>query len=419
MKSARLLPVCVALAAGLAAGYYWGAGDQQAVSKPRPGFASGQSRAAEAGPHPSSRKKVADAGGADPVSSQVESAVGMSPAALEEALRLAGREAVPGDVAGMLRQRLLLHRLATADGARALRMARELDLKGDGEATALVLSTIAAHDPRAAAAMVSGGSGLSSDPHAALSAISVAAAWARQDPAAAQQWARGLPGGLRLEAWSTVASVVAGSDPAAAAVFTLEMPEGAARAHGCARVADIWARSAPKEALTWIASLPASERFAAAPAALAAFAGSDPAAAAAWLRQQPEQDHLPQNTAALMSTWARSDPAKAALWVAELPSGALQTESMQHLLYQWTASAPEQASTWLQSQPASPARDEAVAMLSLQVSASDPEAAAVWASSISDPARRTAELHRSLSGWLRKDHAAASQWMQEAGLAVP
>ena len=57
--------------------------------------------------------------------------------------------------------------------------------------------------------------------------------------------------------------------------------------------------------------------------------------------------------------------------------------------------------------------------LPLQVSASDPEAAAVWASSISDPARRSAELNRSLSGWLRKDHAAASQWMQEAGLAGP
>ena len=92
---------------------------------------------------------------------------------------------------------------------------------------------------------------------------------------------------------------------------------------------------------------------------------------------------------------------------------------MQHLLYQWTASAPEQASAWLQSQPVSPARDEAVTMLSLQVSSSDPEAAAVWASSISDPARRSAELNRSLSGWLRKDHAAASQWMQEAGLAGP
>ena len=58
-------------------------------------------------------------------------------------------------------------------------------------------------------------------------------------------------------------------------------------------------------------------------------------------------------------------------------------------------------------------------MLSLQVSATDPEAAAVWAASISDPSRRSSELHRSLSAWLRKDHSAASQWMQEAGISVP
>ena len=416
MKPAPLLSVFLALVAGVAAGYFWGAAEKGDGSKTHGGLvpALTHSTGTNAPPRLGTRDEAANSFG-----EWLQRIVVLSPAALEETLRRTRRDFVLGDAGSILKQQLLLHFLATVDSGRALRVAREFDFRGDGSATSLVLSAMAAHDPRAAAALVTGGNGLSPEPHAALSARGVAAAWARQDATAAQQWARTLPEGLRLDAWSAIASVMAASDPAGAAVFTLEMPAGPARMHSCAAVAEVWARTAPSEALTWVSSLPAEERHTASPAALKSFAETDPVAAAAWLLRQPPPEHLPQNTAALMGGWARSDPAAAAQWVAGLSVGPVQTEAMQHLLYQWSASAPEEASTWLRAQPESPARDEAVAMLSLQVSATDPEAAAVWASTISDPARRSAELHRSLAGWLRKDDAAARQWMQEAGVSIP
>lgn len=419
MKPIPLRPVITAVAAGLAGGYLWGRSTRQAAPEPRAGLSKLPDHKADSAGF--RKRSNMESAAADSLAALLENTAGMAAGALEDELRAARRDAVPGDGEAVLRQQLLLYSLARVDAARALRVARELDLRSDGSATALVLAAMAVRDPRGAAALVSGGNGLTTDPHAALSAIGVAAAWARQDAPAAQQWVRTLPDGLRAEAWSAVASVMAAAHPAEAAAFTLEMPPGAARAHGCARVAEVWARAAPQESLSWAASLPLEERFAAAPAALGALAQNDPAAAAAWLLRQPPKDHLPQNTAALMGTWARGDPAAAAEWVAGIPSNTVQAEAMPHLLYQWTASQPEQASAWLRAQPASPARDEAAAMLSLQVSATDPEAAAVWAASISDPDRRSVELHRSLSSWLRRDEddAAAREWMEEAGVSVP
>ena len=416
MKCAQSLSALLALVAGLAGGYFWGAAGKGDAPKTHAGLRPILTHSKES--NAKSRVTVED-GGAGSLIEWLQRSEIMSPAALEDTLRRTRRDSVLGDAESMLRQQLLLHVLVTVDAGRALRVAREFDFRGDGSATSLVLSTMAASDPRGAAVLVTEGHGLSPEPHAALSARGVAAAWASQDAAAAKQWARTLPEGLRLDAWGAIASVMAAADPAGAAAFTLEMPPGTARRHSCAGVAEVWARSAPSEALAWVASLPADERHTASPVALKSFAESDPAAAAAWLLQQPPEKHLPQNTAALMGTWARSDPAAAAQWVARLPSGPVQTETMQHLLYQWAASAPEQASAWLRAQPESPGRDEAVAMLSLQVSATDPEAAAVWASTISDPTRRSAELHRSLAAWLRKDDAAARQWMQEAGVSIP
>lgn len=419
MKLAPSWYVLPALAAGLAGGYFWGVSNEAGTARAVSGWSQILDRSDPGYPHGFSDHRLAKAGNADSLTGMMSHAAALPPADLEALLRQTRRDAVPGEAEAMLRQHLLLHLLASADSARALRVAREFDLRGDGTARALVLAAMAERDPSGAAALVSAGSGLAMDTGAALAASGVAAAWARQDAAGAQAWVRTLPEGLGSEAWSAVAAVLASSDPAAAAAFAMEMPAGASRAHGAARVAEIWARAAPSEALTWASSLEKTEKFTAVPAALTALAESDPAAAAGWLVRQPPGDHLPQNTAALMGTWARSEPAAAARWVAGLPAGPVQTESMQHLLYAWTASAPEQASEWLHHQPESPGRDEAAAMLSLQVSATDPEAAALWASFITDPARRAAELHRSLSAWLRRDHAAASAWMQESGVTIP
>lgn len=341
-----------------------------------------------------------------------------SPSALETALIEERRKTIPGDPVTGLRQQLMLHLMARQDARRALRIAGELDMRGDGSATALVLSTMGDSDPRAAAAFVLERV-QAEHPLAASYAGALAGTWARCDLQAAEEWARSLPQGVKPEAWSAIAAVRAGSDPTGAAAFISEMSAGAPRAHGAAQVAEVWARSAPAAALTWAAGLSTEDRYAALPVALTVYADTDPAAAAAWVQQQAGTDHLPQDAAAVVGAWSRRDPAAAARWVAALPAGPLQSQAMSHLVYDWTAREPERASAWLREQPPGAARDEAIAMLSLQTTATDPEAAALWAADISDPARRSGELRRTLSAWIYSDGPAARVWMEQRGLTTP
>jgi hypothetical protein len=410
MKSYPLSFALLALAAGIASGYFL-----------RGEISGGAAEGRQKGPHPpNSRFGAAPSDGKreggksreTDIFSVFEHIATLTPAELEVTIQKIRQNTVQGEISSVLQQNVLLHALGSLDPLRGLRLAREFDLRGDGSATALVLSAYAAKDPAGAAAMIQTGNGLSPDPRASLSAESVATVWARQDPAAAKQWVRGLPECIQSRPWEAVATVLAGADPDAAVEFVLAMPTDADRAHGCAKVAEIWARSTPDAALAWATSLGSESRRVALPAVIHSLAERDPSSAAAWLLRQPPESHLPQNSAALIGVWVRRDPAAAAEWVRGLPPGPLQTESIQHLVYEWTSSDPERASAWLHDLPEGGARDEAAAMLSLQTTASDPEAAAVWAASISDPVRRAAELQRTFSAWRRQDYDAATHWMQ-------
>ncbi len=378
MNHAPLIIVTVVFAAGLATGLLIGQQDAPAgkTTVIRVVPAAGE---APRGPSPQETRpgRASPAGWMAPLA-------GRSAGTLEAALREERRRAVPGDAGAGLRQQVLLEWLARQDAPRALQLAHEFDLRGDGTATALVLSAMAGADPAGAAAVVAQRLAVD-DPHAALFAASVAVAWARGDVPAAAAWARALPAAAQAEAWCAVAAVQASADPAGAAAFIAELPPGASRAHGCASVAEIWARAAPDAALAWAAGLSHADRFTAMPAALSAFAENDPASAAAWLRRQTETVSHPQETAAVIRVWTARDPAAAAAWVAAWPATPGQAQAMQHLVYDWTARDPEAASAWLNAQPGGPARDDAVAQLSLQVTATDPSAAAAWAASIQDP----------------------------------
>jgi hypothetical protein len=90
------------------------------------------------------------------------------------------------------------------------------------------------------------------------------------------------------------------------------------------------------------------------------WAGSDPAAAAAWVASLPFQEEVLLEAGAVVDTWVQLDETEASAWVASLPSGA--------------------------------PRDDAAASLAKAIRHVDPDAAWQWAFSIDDDVRRRVTL---------------------------
>lgn len=106
------------------------------------------------------------------------------------------------------------------------------------------------------------------------------------DPDQALEWARGLEQEEeRVEAVGRIAVVISARDPErGAALAAGEMPAGLPRDRAVVQILQHWSRSAPAEAVEWIAAFPqGAARGAGLKAVAAAWMESDPAAVAAWV----------------------------------------------------------------------------------------------------------------------------------------
>jgi hypothetical protein len=108
---------------------------------------------------------------------------------------------------------------------------------------------------------------------------------------------------------------------------------------------------------------------------------------------------------------AQSSPAEAAALTDSLPEGSPRRKALETIAAQWSFVDLESASEWVNTLPRSRSRDSAISAFAHQLMTTDPEAGVRWFADMDHAGDRAPHLHNALVSWLRKDQAAASEWM--------
>jgi hypothetical protein len=242
----------------------------------------------------------------------------------------------------------------------------------------------------------------------------VVRALARRNPAGALDFLERFPKDpARNHSSFNVLSEWAQSDPRAAADHWLKaLPASGQDANGAlARIAPLWARRDPDEALAWARALPESPaKNNTLGSIIGAMAGNDPQEAAARLGQLPSASRAGA-TGQVALQWAQKDAAAAAAWAGGLSEGGARASAFRSIAQTWTGQDLVKTADWLDRLPASRSRDAAVSAFTRQVTDSDPESAMAWAETISDATTRTGDLERIALTWMGQDQEAARRWI--------
>jgi len=235
------------------------------------------------------------------------------------------------------------------DPAAAFAWAESLPQQERAEASLSALWTLSRRDPEAARFYLTRLSGLDPDGERGLFAHHIAENWARTEPAAAYEWAVGLPTELAGPAFAGVVEPWFSRDWQAAWEVVGTM-DGQAREIGLKAAVDEMSKARAPEVM---------ERL-----------------------------------------------------MAEAPGEAV-AEAIAQGARKFHGWAPEQAESWLGSLPPGPHRDAAIqGVIDGGIGRADPEAAAAWAGAVEDPQRRAVLLTEQLGQWFLASPSAARQWVQ-------
>jgi hypothetical protein len=215
---------------------------------------------------------------------------------------------------------------------------------------------------------------------------SVAQSWAKQDPTAALAWANTLPDGQsQAVATNLILNTYSAEDPAAAANYVLAN-SSSAPGPALLTIVQNWAAADPSALLTWAnQNLTGQPYNRAAIQALRQLGNTDPAAAAAYLAQNPDPNVLAQATPALAGAWGQQDPQAALAWAQSLPSDnvSLRNSAISQAISGWVAVNPAAAAAYIQQNFANnPDFGNMTSNLATAWGATDPQAALQWAKSL-------------------------------------
>ncbi len=317
------------------------------------------------------------------------------------------------DAEKMFAMHLLLTRFGAEDFDGAIEYLGGLDIFSRGMGTMAVLTSAASMDPKRAIEYFEGeGSMLLNMPRiGGFAAGNVAKEWAKQDPEAAIEWAKGLPDSARGGALEQVVGGMAIEDPQKAASVAMDLEPGRDRTGLLGDIAEKWAAENPTEAMTWANSLEGEERTRARREALGGWAETDPKAAAGFVDTLDTQVEKNAAVGVVGSRWARQNPSAAAQWVGDQPESDGKANATGSVMRVWTAAEPEQASQWLADQPAGASRDRGIIGLADTIGPSDPDSSMDWVASISNAETRTQQLNRRTKIWLGADSEGATNWI--------
>ena len=286
----------------------------------------------------------------------------------------------------------MIERWAAVDPVAALDYART-NLEGDRRAQALtaVFTTWARHTPRAAWSWVTthvpgemphldeviGEIGRSSPSLAA----ELASSWAQGHPSSGQELYLAALQGMAYSGKFAEASRVIG---------TVVVRDGEDRIGLVTFLAGQWARYQPAQAADWVKQLP----------------------------EGATRDHAMMS---LSVAWADADPEAAAQFAIGLPAGATRESALQQVVSKWLTVDPGQARNWVIDEGVHDDFDQAVTSIATQpqLMATQPALALQWAGNIIDDSVRFRCLSTVLSNLYARNPASALNYIRSSQDLTP
>jgi hypothetical protein len=308
------------------------------------------------------------------------------------------------------RQRALLDlidQLAPSEFANIADQFRELDHLDDSRGEyALILSRWAKQNPLEALQYVNAHS------NSKQGRSTVLAAWAQQEPAAAERWAlenhKGTGPNPHLAA---VIRGVAATDLAHATQLTEGMPRSRERGEAI----DAITRALLAQGIDAAMAFPNTIKDEALRGSyVAAMAGrlisKDLNKTAEWLADMP--DGMVQNRAAagVAAALGKTDLTKATAWINRLKPEARAEAALGIIPIMAQNDIPGTA-RWLTTLAGTPGYDAAVERFVWSCDSRAPEQSAAWIQGVSDPNQQRRLFFRMLGGWSRRDPVAVKQWV--------
>lgn len=152
-----------------------------------------------------------------------------------------------------------------------------------------------------------------------------------------------------------------------------------------------------------------------------ALAANDAGGAARWLSELGDVDALNRVGEDITQAWYDSAPEEALSWVATLPAAAM-SEAAEGIVGRVVRQDPVQAAEYiaqLAQQNPEVNFDSSIRELVRGSVRRDPELAAVWVGGISNEREQSRYYHRILGEWQNQDAAGANLWMQENQESLP
>lgn len=224
--------------------------------------------------------------------------------------------------------------------------------------------------------------------------------WAAADPDKAAAWAGRLPAGtFRTDAVSELAQHWAARDPNAAAAWLIS--SGLADSETSGRLAAGRAAVSPTEAAQWALTLTdAEQRRSAVNAIAATWALKEPAVAATWIESLPADEKFAA-AAQIVGPWAEMDAPAASTWLLRLSPDHTDDIAVAAavLVNRWTEADPGAVSRWVNSLPAGDTREAAAAVFAVAAAPIAPADAMQWAQSLTDETRRIETVTGVCESW--------------------
>ncbi len=258
---------------------------------------------------------------------------------------------------------------------------------------------------------------------AQMAKMSVASAWAENDPEAVWKWyqstkdadsAGPMGGGMVLV---SLFSSLAAKDPQLAFKRLGEL-EGPTKQMALAGMFQS-ALFDPDKRNAILAQVDAmsdkSERDQAKQSMLGQWMMMAPEEATAYVKSQPaaEQATLRQTAGQMLMM---TDPKKGAAFIMDGATDADRAERYSSVVSSWAHMDTNAAGNWLNEQPKGPELDKAKQSFVFAAATKDPESAMTWAATITDETTKTTAITHAYSAWKKTDAAAAEKALQASGL---
>ena len=274
-----------------------------------------------------------------------------------------------------------------------------------GAERSLILQAWAERDPMGAVAFLQQGNANDWERETALST------WAANDPQSAFAWATGAPDEGDINNWLLGATRgIASADPQLARDYISQL-EGRTRDQAIDAVEPYVTQFGFDYSKSWLAGLTDENLRNQASREMARdMARLDPSQAGQWNAAMTDVNTRRDVSETVADNWARQDLAAARTWVERLPED-MRTEAAEGVARQYARQDPAGAAQWLASLGNNPDLDGARQVYIEETFRNSPEASLNFVSNLSDQRRQQGYYWRYLGDWMRRDEAAARQWM--------